>query len=191
MKITFRDDDIGRTTDISVFKYIHNQFLDHKKTHTIAILCDRLEENKELINYVNTTHNWEICIHGWTHENYSLLPKDRIEEDLDKCILKIERYFGVTPEKWYLPWNGWTKDNGFDLVPRVADLAIYHGIDVDVDCDHISHFTKTLEEGKKPATRTVYFHNWDIEDVKLLPNLLYLTSKFSGRQVKPSTNLQD
>lgn len=191
MKIVFRDDDINYQTDIKVLKHIHEQFLKHHKTHTIALICDQLEKNKELINYINSTTNWELCIHGWTHDNYSLLPKQRIEDELDNCILKIEELFHITPEKWYLPWNGWTKENGFDLVPRVADIAIYHGIDVDTDCDHISHFLKVLEEGKVPPTSTVYFHSWDIEDLKLLPNLFFLTEHLKNNKLDHLTNLQD
>lgn len=191
MKFTFRDDFFSKDTDVSVAKYIHNQFLVHHQTHTISVVCEGIEKNKDLINYINKTHNWEICISGWRHENYSKLSKQRIEEDLDKCILKIEEVFGVTPEKWYLPWNGWVAGKGFNLVPRVADLAIYHGIDVDTDCDHIVHFTDTLEAGKRPSTNTVYFYNWEVEDLKLLPNLLYLTQRFKEGGLPPSTNLQD
>lgn len=191
MKFTYRDDFFSKDTDVSVARYIHEQFLAHRQTHTVSIVCDGLERNKSLIDYINKTHNWELCVHGWTNENYALSSKQKIEDDLDKCILKIEELFGVTPEKWYLPWNGWVAGKGFDLVPRVADLAIYHGIDVDIDCDHISHFTEILESGKKPVTRTVFFHDWDVEDLKLLPNLFYLAEKFGGHQSDPSTNLQD
>jgi len=177
MKFTYREDDISKNTSLEAIKHTHNQFINHHKTHTIALICEGLEENSKLVGYINSTHNWEICIHGWTHENYSLLSKQRIADDLDRCILKVEALFGVTPEKWYLPWNGWTQDNGFDLVARVADIALYHGVDVDTDCDHISHVVELLENGQNPVVDTIYFHGWDVEDLKLLPNLLYLTRK--------------
>jgi len=177
--LVYRNDDISKDTDPDVIKFVHQQFIDSHKTHTIAVICEGLEKNKELIKYVNRTHNWNICIHGWTHDNYCLMDKNRIADDLDKCILKIDALFGIAPEKWYLPWNGWTVSNGFDLVPKVADIAFYHGVDVDTDCDHISHFVEVLERGEKPVTNTVYFHSWDINDLKQLPNLLFLTRKWN------------
>jgi peptidoglycan/xylan/chitin deacetylase (PgdA/CDA1 family) len=191
MKFTFRDDFYQKKTDVRLATYVHNQFITHHKTHTVTMVCDGLEKNKDLINYMNKTHNWDICIHGWVYENYALMSKWRIEDELDKCILKIEELFGVVPEKWYLPWNGWTAKHGFDLVPKIADLAIYHGVDVDIDCDHIDHMTEVLESGRKPTTNTVYFHSWDVEDLKLLPNLLYLTRRYSEGRIPSSTNLQD
>lgn len=175
--VVYRDDDINKETPAQLMKFVHQQFINSHKTHTIAVICEGMEKNKDLVDYINHTHNWDIGIHGWTHVNYCLMKKEQIADELDKCILKIEELFGVTPEKWYLPWNGWTKNCGFNLVSYVADIALYHGIDVDVDCDHISHYIEVLESGEKPVTDTVYFHSWDVNDLKLLPDLLFLTRK--------------
>lgn len=177
MKLVYKDN-ISQDSQLDAVKYVHRQFLTHHLTHTVAVTCQGLETNKPLIDYINKTHNWDIQIHGWTDDNYALMPKSRIEDELDKCILKIEELFGVVPERWYLPWNGWTPQNGFDKVSYVADIAIYHGVDVDVDVDHISHFISVLEAGGKPPAPTVYFHHWEEEDLKQLSNLLYLTRKF-------------
>lgn len=181
MKFIFRDDDISKNTTLDLIKYVHEQFLLHHQTHTIAVICEGLEKNKPLIDYVNSTKNWDICIHGWTHSDYCSFPKSKIEEDLDKCILKIEECFNRVPEKWYLPNNGWSAGSGFNLVPKVADISIYHGVDVDTDCDHISHFTKLIEDGGTPTTNTIYFNSWDREDLMLLPNLLYLTRSYNEK----------
>lgn len=180
MKLIYREDDISKDTTLEAIRFTHTQFINSHKDHTIAIICEGLESNKELIKYVNSTKNWNFAIHGWTHDNYCLMPKARIEDELDKCILLIEKLFGEVPEKWYLPWNGFVHGKGFDLVPYVADIALYHGVDVDNDCDHISHFVETLEHGKNPVSDTAYFHGWDTEDLKLLPQLLFLTEK-NGR----------
>ena len=180
MKLFYREDDISKTTTVEALKFTHNQFINAHKDHTIAIICEGMESNKELIKYINSTKNWNFAIHGWTHDNYCLMTKARIERELDMCILLIEKLFGQVPDKWYLPWNGFTKNYGFDKVPYVADLAIYHGVDVDVDCDHITHAVEMLEMGRNPVTDTIYFHGWDVEDLKLLPQLLFLTEK-NGR----------
>jgi peptidoglycan/xylan/chitin deacetylase (PgdA/CDA1 family) len=180
MKLIYREDDINKNTSLEAIKFTHQQFVRAHKDHTIAIICEGLENNTEVIDYINKTKNWNFAIHGWTHDNYCLMSRSRIEDELDRCILLIEKLFGEVPEKWYLPWNGWTKNQGFDKIAYVADIAIYHGVDVDTDCDHISHFLKHLEAGKNPVTDTVYFHGWDVEDLKLLPTLLFLTEK-NGR----------
>jgi len=177
MKIIYSENDISKNTSLELIKHTHNQFLKSHKTHTIAIICNGMEENREVVEYINHTSNWDICIHGWDHINYCLAPKAQIADDVDKCILKIEELFNVTPEKWYLPWNGQTKEAGLDLVSYVADIALYHGIDIDTDCEYISRFVEILEAGKNPITDTVYFHGWDVNDLKLLPTLLYLTRK--------------
>jgi peptidoglycan/xylan/chitin deacetylase (PgdA/CDA1 family) len=176
LQIIYREDDVSKLTDVSVLKYVHEQFLNNHLTHTVSFLCDGLEQNIPLIDYINKTHNWNLAIHGWNHHNYCMMSKTQIEDELDKCILQIDNLFGVVPEKWYLPFNGWTDKDGFDKVPFVADLAFYHGIDVDIDCYHISDAVPALEKGEKLRTDTVYFHSWDREELKLLPQLLYLTT---------------
>jgi peptidoglycan/xylan/chitin deacetylase (PgdA/CDA1 family) len=175
MKLIFREDDVNKDTDVAVLKYIHEQFLDNHLTHTVSFLCDGLEKNTKLIDYINSTTNWDLAIHGWNHHNYCVMSKSQIEDELDKCILQIDRLFNVVPEKWYLPFNGWVKDIGFKKVPFVSDIAFFHGVDVDIDCYHISDAVPALEKGEKLNARTVYFHGWDVEDLKLLPNLLYLS----------------
>lgn len=180
--LTIREDDVGKLTDVQVLKYIHEQFVNNHLIHTIAFLCDGLEENKPLVDYIKQTHNWNLAIHGWNHHNYCQMTKQQIEDELDKCILKIDDLFGIVPEKWYLPFNGWTKETGFDTVPFVADIAFYHGVDVDNDCYHISDAVAELELGRKLNTDTVYFHGWDREDLKLLPQLLFLTTQKSCKR---------
>ena len=193
MKFVIREDDISFETDVEIVKYTHNQYLINHKVHTLAVICDGIEKNRELIRYINNTQGWDIQIHGWTHENYALLSKDRIEDDLDKCILKIEGIFGVTPDKWYLPHNRWIKEKGMDSVARIADLSIYHGVDVDVDCEHITSFNNRLGDGFKPLTNTIYFHNWNIGDLMQLPTLMYLTRLYNQhpKDFMLLENLQD
>lgn len=175
MKLTIREDDINKNTPVNGLKYSHEQFLDAHQTHTIGLLCDGLEENVDLINYINSTSNWEICIHGWNHHNYCLMNKNQIEDELDKSILKIDDLFGVTPVKWFLPFNGWTQKHGFSKVPWVANIALYHGIDVLNNCQHIKKFLSDLNDCKL-ATNIVYYNGWDSSDLALLPELLFFAS---------------
>jgi len=187
MKFIFRDDDISYKTDVRVVKYIHEQFLKHHLVHTASFLCEHLEQNTKVIDYINSTTNWNLCIHGWTHKNYCLLKKNEIGEELDKCILKMEEVFDKTPEKWFLPYNGWT-DHSYDKVPFVADIAFYHGVDVDTDWEDISAFVADLACGRSPFSHTVQFSCENLKDLRLLPELFFLAKNF---QKGHSINLQD
>jgi len=177
VRLIFREDDVNKDTDVSVLKYIHEQFVNNHLIHTVSFLCDGLEKNVDLIKYILSTKNWDLTIHGWNHHNYSLMDKNQIEDELDRCILKIDNLFGTVPEKWYLPFNGWTKEFEFQRVPFITDIAFFHGIDVDIDCYHIVDAVNALEKGEKLNTKTVYFHGWDRKDLELLPSLLYLSQQ--------------
>jgi len=182
MRIRIRDEGINKNTDVRTLKYIHEQFLENHLTHTISIICDGMWRNKPVIDYINSTTNWDIAINGWVAHNYCNLSKTDVEDELDKCILEIEKLFGVTPEKWYLPYNGWCPNSGFGLIPKIADIAFYHGVDVDNNCYHISKFINFFQNGQKPRTNSVYFYSWDINDLMLLPELLFDVSELKSGQ---------
>lgn len=141
-----------------------------------------------MVDYIKSTNYWDIEAHGFVHERYGLYSDQQIADDIDKCIEKIEKLFGVTPKKWYLPWNGWTPELGvgheLDQMERIKYIAELHGIEVDINCDHIGHFSKCLEEGEKPKTKTVYFHSWNKDDVAMLPRLIELTENYCNKYVR-------
>jgi len=187
-RFVFRDDDIASNTELEWFKPVHELFVSNHKTHTISIICNMFETNKTIIDYIKSTNYWNIQIHGWEHERYGLYDEKRIGEELDMCIEKIESIFGVTPSKWYLPWNGWTPELGsgheLDAMPKIYKVAKLHGLEADINCDHMGHFMRELEEGEMPKTKTVYFHSWNKDDCLMLPHLIDLTEKYCEQYVR-------
>lgn len=170
MHLVYLDTGINKNTDIAVLKYIHNQFLRHHKTHTVSLLCEELELNPQIIKYINTTTNWELAIQGWEDVDYLPLSKDKIGDDVDKCILKIEELFNVTPERWYV-----NHSIDREIMNRITEIAFYHGVDIDSRCEHISVAIDRLENRKNLFTNTVFFNSQSRDDLELLSTLFFLT----------------
>ena len=107
----FRDDDISKFTDIGLITKIHSLFLKYNKTHTVAVEMDGLWENKAIWYWLMTAPNLYVGLHGWTHKDYSILPKEDIELDIQKSIsywnYNIERgkYKPKELKVFYPPWN--------------------------------------------------------------------------------------
>lgn len=165
----YRDDDLPQAISLSKLNEIQHLFLEHDKIHTMTILCNNLDSNVDFVNFVNNTENIDLALHGWTHVNYSMMDEVNIREDIEKSLEMMNKCFGVKPTKWYLPWNGWIQDIGFDGVPRVAKIALEYDLEVNHECEHINHFL----QGRK--SEVVYFHHWDDRDIINLPKLLEIT----------------
>lgn len=177
MKFVFRDDLIDKYTDSNLIKQSHQYFIDSHQTHTIAFVCKDLEQNLDLIRYINKTKNWDICINGWSYHNYELMDKNQIGDEIDRCVLLLEKLFDTVPEKLFLPISLDTSDS---YVNDLTQLAIYHGIDVITQGLPIGDFIFSLEKGELPPTHIATFNSWDEDDIKQLPELLSLTKKFGS-----------
>ena len=170
MSLVYLDSGINKDTSLDVIKFIHNQFLTHHKVHTVSLLCEGLDKNVPLINFINGTTNWNLCIQGWEDIDYLPLSKEKIGDDLDRCILKVEELFNVTPEKWYV-----NHSIDRDIMNRIIKVAYYHGVDIDSRCEYIGDAIKSLEGKKNLVTNTVFFNSQNRSDLELLPSLFYLT----------------
>lgn len=164
----YRHDDFPQEMNVVSFSNIHDEFVKADKIHTLAILCSLLDSPQfiPLINYIQGVDHIDFQLHGWEHKNYCLLDDDTIKEHLEKSLEKLDEKFSVQPTVWYLPWNGWVKGHGFDLVPRVAEIAKDYGLKVMTKCAYLLHYLK----GQR--SNTIYFHGWDQRDVRELINLL-------------------
>lgn len=58
--ILFRDDDINKYTDLSLFLKIQAAFNEHKKLHTVAVEMEGLWENKGIWHVVVTNLNLKV-----------------------------------------------------------------------------------------------------------------------------------
>jgi len=107
----YRDDDVSKFTDIGLITKIHSLFVKYNKIHTIAVEMDGLWENKVVWYWLMTASNLDVGLHGWTHKDYSILPAEDIELDIQKSIsywnYNIERgkYKPKELKVFYPPWN--------------------------------------------------------------------------------------
>jgi len=106
-----RDDDINVYTDAFKFKELHQQFIDRKEIHTVAVIMKDLWENHALFYYLATAPYLEIGLHGWKHKDYSLLSYNDCRVDLERSLEywkeNSTRMTGMcNPIKiFFAPWN--------------------------------------------------------------------------------------
>src|SRR3990167_5617688 len=113
--MVWRDDDVGKFTDLTTIMRIQELFDKYDKTHTCAVLMEDLWESKGIWFWLMTTKNIEVALHGWIHIDYSELSKGEIEADIKKCLTYWETNsrramdvygYEFKPIKiFYPPWN--------------------------------------------------------------------------------------
>ena len=122
----YRDDDVNVYTDAFKFKELHQQFIDSKQVHTIAVVMKDLWENHALFYYIATAPYLEIGLHGWKHKDYSILSYKECYEDLKRSLeywkKNSTRMTGVCkPIKiFFAPWNR----EGINIQKACADLGL-------------------------------------------------------------------
>lgn len=163
----YRDDDIRFGMPFNIFMLAHNKFVLYNKIHTLSLICENINPHEEWVKYVNAhPEEFDIQLHGWIHDTYGLYSQENVELHLEKSMYLINDLFESTPNKWYLPWNGWIKDYGNEKIDWLRPVATKFGLEIDIDCVHITDFLK----GKKKET--VYFHWWVEKDINNLEELL-------------------
>lgn len=124
--ILFRDDDPSVYTCPYEFKKIHQQFIDKKTTHTVAVLMKDLWQNHSLFYYLATAPYLDIGLHGWEHKDYSILSYNECYEDIKKSLDYWEentsRMVGKTKKitTFFAPWNR----EGEEIKKACKDLGL-------------------------------------------------------------------
>lgn len=107
----WRDDDVNVYTDAFRFKDLHQQFIDRKQVHTVAVIMKDLWENHALFYYLATAPYLEIGLHGWEHRDYSVLSYINCYEDVRKSLMYWEESASRMTGKakpittFFAPWN--------------------------------------------------------------------------------------
>ena len=164
-KFIIREDDFDPRYPASVVQKTHEMFLQKNLIHTLAVQVKRhsgVGHTQELINYINSTSNWDIQLHGWDHERYSDWEFNDIVRDLYAAIGYCQHKFNHTPTVLYPPWNCES-----DVLKRACD---YVGLLFNNNCAYIMSYTNSPE--KYQDKNVVYFHNWDNFNCEALPKLL-------------------
>lgn len=101
----FRDDDIQRDTDLSLFKQFHEVYKKNNEIHTIAVIAMDLWKNRELTWYLETESLLDIQYHGLDHVDYSKMSKEQCKKDLLEGKLYLEEKLHRPIKVFYPPWN--------------------------------------------------------------------------------------
>lgn len=160
-----REDDFDPRYKVEQVKFVHEMFLGRNLTHTIALqmaVGGQFVHKQEVIDYVKSTGNWDIQLHGWNHEEYHKWPMRDIARDLFAAIAYTQKLFGVTPKIFYPPWNGES--------PSIEAACKLTGLEFNNKAAYIIHY---LREPKKwDWVEAIYFHAWEKSNLDRLPKLL-------------------
>lgn len=144
----FRDDDISKFTDLTTIMKIQELFDRHKKIHTVTVLMEGLWESRGVWEWLMTTPNLNIALHGWKHINYDKLTVLQIVDDILGCLsywkTNVERcgYKVESLKVFYPPWNSLSEH-------KASEVSTILGIKVD---------TRTRISS---PTEIYDFHWWD------------------------------
>ena len=111
----YRDDDIGKYTDLSLIQKIHSLFVRYNRIHTVSILMDDLWESKAVWFWLQTTPNLDITLHGWKHVDYSKINIFDLRKNIKQCLdyweenskraMDVYEYKFKLLKVFYPPWN--------------------------------------------------------------------------------------
>src|SRR3990167_3298155 len=154
--VVWRDDDVGKFTDLTTLMRIQELFDKYNKTHTCVLLMDDLWESKVIWFWLMTTKNVEVALHGWKHDDYTVYAKEGVKSILSmsldywernsKRAMEVYGYEFKPIKTFYPPWN--------KSSPTVEQACAELGLEVSV---------KT----KQTNPDEVYdFHWWELIDSK-------------------------
>lgn len=163
-----RDDDVGITTKLSKFQFVHEIFQKFKVKHTLALITKDIEKNEELVNYLNKYRDeFDLQLHCYEHFDYSELDEGELRLQFTEGLRKFIKLDFDTPTIWYPSWNR-TSDLSnqiaaeFNLIPKPGKVSI----------DQYIRFNGDVKED------TVNFHYWYEPEVNDLYRALKIyTSK--------------
>lgn len=175
--LIIRHDDFDFRLTPNEYIEIHEQFIkaDLVETAVIQFTQDnRLSSiSDELVNYMLNSSHWDFQLHGWAHTHYDELKYDYIVRDMSAAIFWCKRIFGKTPTIWFPPWNCMSRE--MELAAEVVGLRI------DNESNDIAKFIREteVEVGRNGVWqgRSVYFHGWKSDEMKLFPRMLELANQ--------------
>ena len=172
MNLKLRHDDFDWRLDPQDYIDNHEKFIEVGLTETAVVQYthDGRVPNYDqfLINYMNTSPNWDIQLHGWAHDEYDKLSPAEIREHLEKSIEMSEKLFDIKPTVWYPPWNRKTE--------IMEDIARSFGLEIDNESNDISKFIREVEPGIFNG-HSVYFHLWNNSEREKIDKMLELAKE--------------
>lgn len=174
--LVIRHDDYDFRMDPKQYIAIHEEFIKAGLIETAVLQFTTDGHIKtfqpELINYMNTTSNWDFQLHGWAHDRYSEWETDYIIRDMSAAVMWCQKLFNKTPTVWYTPWNQWS--NNMEQAAKVIGLTISN------ESYDIARFIREVESKHYEGT-TMYFHGWKSDEMLLFPKMLEMAKEVYAR----------
>lgn len=167
MKITFRDDDIGRMTTghkFEDFKMVHEVFKKYNVKHTVAVICRDLLQNPQIIDYIleNGIDPQFHCLDHIRHiDNH-----DIIQEQFKEGVEVFEFAFGRKPTIWFPSWN-LTDD-------YCNNMAAKYGMEVSYKKVSLDQYIRVNGEVSEDV---VNFHYWHTPEQHLIEPALKIYTR--------------
>lgn len=157
----FRDDDICVTTDLAVFKPVHENFRKAMVMHTVAIICKDFQLNNDLVNFIKA-NNIDPQIHCWEHVSLPDLADEQLRIHFAACLRTFKLCGFDRPTTIYPPWN----KNSWQL----RSIASEFNLTVSSEKVSLSYY---LKHKGNVTPSVINFHHWD-EECEDLPLVLEL-----------------
>jgi len=165
-----RSDDFDFRMPFEHYQEIHQRFIENGLVETAVIQVTQhgrmmnTEVKKPIIEYLRTAPNWDLQLHGWSHDVYSIKTKDEIYRDLAAALYHFDEWFGRKPSVWYPPWN--EKTEAMELAAKSLGLII----------DNEAVGIKDFVRQQKPV-RAVYFHSWNRDEMQHFGDMIKLAKQ--------------
>lgn len=145
----WRDDDCNVYTDAFRFKEFHQQFIDKKIAHTVAVIMKDLWQNHALFYFLATAPYLEVALHGWEHKDYSQLSYEECNDDIKRSL-----------EYW--------KENSMRMVRRSKPIDTFfspwnrEGENIKKACQDNGLKFCNVKKGMWTGSEVRSFHWWNI-----------------------------
>jgi len=167
-----RHDDMDFRLDLTQYQAIHEEFIKAGlvETAVLQFTHDNRLVNipQEIVDYMNSSPNWDFAIHGWDHAHYDEFLSDIIVRDIAAAMHFCEELFHKRPTIWSTPWN--CRSGGMEQAAKVL------GITIDNESYDIARFIREVKTGTYEG-HSVYFHGWKNDEMLQFPEMLELAKE--------------
>jgi peptidoglycan/xylan/chitin deacetylase (PgdA/CDA1 family) len=106
--VIFRFDDIRNGYLEKIQIAMMDFFISKNVSVSFGLIANQISNNSELLQKLNQGYKiglFEIGLHGWNHEDYTLLTEEQQRLSFQKANEKIKQFFGKYPEVFIPPYN--------------------------------------------------------------------------------------
>lgn len=180
-KLIIRHDDFDWRMPAEFYIAVHDYFIANDLVETAVIQISQhgrlpdFEKKRDLIDYMNTAPNWDIQLHGWSHDHYHEMAYDDIVRDISAALFHFQRLFNRLPRVWYPPYNKRTEE-----MERAAATL---GLVIDNEEISIKQFVDGVGWVKGRFTgHSCHFHGWNQAEMEYFEKMIELAKEVVWRE---------